>query len=68
MKCKAICLIFSFILLNTMQAKAGFEICGDFKQGELLIFKNVPEDVESLNVAIAGSILMYELKDDDYNG
>ncbi len=50
MKCKAICLIFSFILLNTMQAKAGFEICGDFKQGELLIFKNVPEDVESLNV------------------
>lgn len=49
MNYKATCLIIcSLVLLNVTQAKAGFEICGDFKQGELLIFKNVPEEVESL--------------------
>ena len=39
-----------------------------FDMADQYIYIDMNKDVESLNVAIAGSILMYELKDDDYNG
>ncbi len=50
MKRKAICLIFSFVLMNSATVRAEFEVCGELKQGELLLFRNVPENVESLKI------------------
>lgn len=50
MKCKAIYLVFSFALLSSHVAKADFQVCGDLRQGELLVLKDLPEKIKSLKI------------------
>ena len=47
MNCRAICLIVSFAMLSTAQA---FEVCGEIRQGELLLFKDLPAEVTKLKI------------------
>lgn len=48
MNCRAICL--SFSLLAAVGTAQAFELCGDIRQGELLLLKNLPQEAESLKV------------------
>lgn len=50
MNYRATCLIFSLMISGFAGIANAAEVCGDIKQGELLLLKNLPEEVKSLKI------------------
>lgn len=48
MNYKAICLICSFFAANSALAAPALKLCGDIKQGELLVFKDLSSEIKSI--------------------
>ncbi len=48
MNYKAICLIFSSLFATSVNAQEKMSICGELKQGELVVIKNIDATANSI--------------------